>query len=62
MSTPPKSDYDAAQELRAAQLKYAAASIARRCEYAQEVTGMSAAERVASLTTKRLAAKCPQKK
>jgi hypothetical protein len=62
MSTPLKSDYDAAQELRAAQLKYAAASIARRYEYAQQVTGMSTAERVASLTTQRLTAQCPPKK
>lgn len=51
-----KSEYEAAKELREAQLKYAAVSIVRRYGYAQQATGMSTAERVASLTTKRLIA------
>jgi hypothetical protein len=61
MNQEPKSDYEAAKELREAQLKYAAMSIGRRYEYAQQVTGMSTAERVASLTTNRLIAKCLSK-
>lgn len=58
MQQEPKSEYEAAKELREAQLKYAAVSIVRRYDYAQKVTGMSTAERVASLTTNRLTDKC----
>lgn len=54
MQHQPKSDHEAARELREARRKCAAASIVRRYEFARQVTGLSTAERVALAAAQRL--------
>jgi hypothetical protein len=62
MNFQPNTDYEHSAELREARRQVAAASIKRRYELAEQITGMTIAELVASADRKRKTQLCITKK